>query len=200
MTPTALAPASLREGAVVSFDGDTLVTTGAAIVEAIERKLREGAHGAPGVSDRLIDGVPLLVRDRVWIVPLSSVPAATTLVVAGEPLSMRASELAQSVGAECSYGHGQPIGIDLVQNRPYVRALAATDARSALWWEMSDRALVLVRYRDVGERPSERAAIQVVPTGWVSTRRPTPAKKVPRLDLAWSWSDVVALAGPGAIP
>jgi hypothetical protein len=53
---------------------------------------------------------------------------------------------------------------------------------------------VLVYYGAPSPAPKARMALHILPVGWVSARRPTPAKKMPTLDLEWGWSDVFALA------
>jgi len=101
--PSALAPSSLREGAVVSFDDDTLVVTGGTIVDAIEKRLRAERTARPprpAPSGTLLEGVPVLNRGESWIVPISFVPfAAADRSIAGESLRERAGELAQRL--EC---------------------------------------------------------------------------------------------------
>ena len=195
--PSALAPSSLREGAVVSFDDDTLVVTGGTIVDAIEKRLRAERTARPprpAPSGTLLEGVPVLNRGESWIVPISFVPfAAADRSIAGESLRERAGELARSVTSACWFGHGEPIAVDLEESdRAYAAELRRTGARAASWWDDDGTALVLVSYEAAGDESATRAAVHVVPTGWVSTRRPTPPKKMPRIDLDWSWDDVVA--------
>ncbi len=191
---SAWAPASLHDGAVVSFDGDTLIATGGAIVEAIENRVRDARATRP-LPPTLLDGaVRLLERGEAWIAPLSFVPfAAGDRLVAGERLATRAAELARGVVSACWFAHGDPVEIDVEatgSDRPYADELARTGARSASWWDVDGTALVLVHYRDGGR--TERSAVHLVPVGWVSTTRPTPRKKLPRMDLDWSWGDVVS--------
>lgn len=203
-TSSALAPESLRDGAVVSFDRDTLVVSGGRIVDAVTARARTEriARPAPNPADLIEGVVPILRRGEAWIVPLSFVPAAAAdRPIAGETLRMRAAELARSVASACWFGHGEPIDIDLDETeRAYTAELRRTGARQASWWEVDGAGLVLVHYGAADDDSSTRSALHVVPAGWVSTRRPTPPKKMPPLDLDWSWVDVVAAAADSLGP
>lgn len=57
---------------------------------------------------------------------------------------------------------------------------------------LGPRAVVLVAYGDPLPAPMTLEGLHVVPAGWVSARRPV--KKIPQIDLAWSWKDVIDLA------
>jgi hypothetical protein len=189
---SALDAASVRSGAVVSFSDDSLVVGGETIVGAIEEQLTARAARPEPRDQWLLPMVPALRRGSVWIVPLSWEPtdaAADTAAVDG--LASRATDLRSSVRSACWYRAGEAIGVDLAPDsalRPYAAELVRIGARTALWWGFDDSAVVLV----VSGRDESLTAIHVVPLGWVSDRKPS--KKVPPMDLTWSWADVVALA------
>ncbi|MDN3497328.1 hypothetical protein QL996_15420 [Planococcus sp. APC 4015] len=193
---TAVSPASIESGAVISFSADFLVATGDGVVAAIESRL-SGPSASICDGDRwLTDAVPVLCRGSAWIVPLAWIPDHPDHDA--RVLRGRVNELWSAVRAACEYRHGAQIGIDLDESdapeTPYAAELVRTGARRADWWEADDSAIVLVVYGDPIPAPIRRMAVHVVPIGWVSSRRPTAAKKMPTLDLAWSWTDVVAFA------
>lgn len=189
---TAVAPASIQAGAVISYSADTLVASGEEIVAAIESRLTRPVLSGEAGDQWLTGPVPALARGTAWIVPLAWVPDRDD-----ETLRTRVTELWAAVRAACEYRHGAQIGIDLDDAGPYPRELVRTGARRADWWDAGDSAIVLVVYGEPIPAPIRLMAVQVVPIGWVSQRRPTAAKKMPALDLAWSWADVVAFAGTG---
>ncbi|MFS0912090.1 hypothetical protein AB3M89_09885 [Microbacterium sp. 179-I 3D2 NHS] len=184
-------------GAVISYSGETLVASGADIVEAASGLLDRTSRSDRG--DRwLTDVVPVLARGSAWIVPLFSAPSSGDVDEEGRrTLDDRASELGQSITSACWYNYGEPLGVALVGRaeggRIFASELVRTGAKDASWWAVGDSALVLVYYGEPSPAPKSRMALHVVPVGWVSDRRPTPPKKMPPLDLAWSWADVVAL-------
>lgn len=196
---TAVAPASMQTGAVISFSAETLVASGQEIVAAIESRLTRPMVPGAGRDLWLTRAVPALSRGSAWIVPLAWVPDRPDH--ADPALRSRVTELWAAVRAACEYRHGAPIGIDVegvdAARRPYPHELARTGARRADWWEAGDWAIVLVVYGEPIPAPISRMAVHVVPIGWVSERRSTPAKRMPTLDLAWSWADVVAAARTG---
>lgn len=193
----AFAPDSVRTGAVISYSGEKLIVNGERIIRAIEARLT-----APGLTlDRsdqwLADNVPLLSRGEAWIVPLSWEPPDTDSDASErQKLRDRANELWIDVRSSCSYRQGNQIAVDLApdpgQSGRYVSELVRTGARRADWWGFNDSAVVLVVHGEPLPAPKSMIAVHVVPIGWVSTRRP--AKKVPRLDLSWSWAEVVEFA------
>lgn len=195
---SALTPDAVREGAVVSFSGDTLVASGGRIIEEADLQLVDPDVQADPSRSRLLDGVPLLARGDAWIIPLMWNPLTEGQPVDGE-LSRRGSELWSSIRAWAEYAHGAPIIPDLEEPdlwSAYLRELVSTGARRADWWGSKDAALVLVVYGDPIPAPVRAMALHVVPIGWVSERRAP--KRFPPMDLAWSWADVVEPAGGGA--
>lgn len=192
----AFAPDSVRTGAVISFSAEKLIVSGEGIVRAVEDRLTDS--GAAGVrSDQwLADNVPLLSRGEAWIVPLSWEPRETDAGVSErQKLRDRANELWIDVRSSCSYRQGNQIAIDLSadgESGPYASELLRTGVRRADWWEFGSFAIVLVVHGEPLPAPKTMVAVHVVPSGWVSMRRP--AKKIPRLDLSWSWADVVEFA------
>lgn len=195
---SALGAASVRTGAVVSFSDDSLVVDGEAIVAAIEAQLTARTARPEPRDQWLLPMVPVLRRGSVWIVPLAWEPtdaaADTAAVDSVDTLASRATDLRSSVRSACWYRAGEAIGVDLAPDsalRPYAAELVRIGARTAFWWDFDDSAVVVV----VSGRDQSLTAIHVVPLGWVSERKPS--KKVPPMDLTWSWADVVALAHPG---
>lgn len=193
---TAVSPASIENGAVISHSADSLVASGEGIVAAIESRLADPSASIGGSDQWLTDDVPVLCRGSAWIVPLAWVPDHPE--GDDQVLRSRVNELWAAVRAACEYRHGAQIGIDLdgsnASGTPYAAELIRTGARRADWWESEGSAIVLVVYGDPIPAPVRLMAVHVVPIGWVSQRRPTAAKKMPTLDLAWSWTDVVAFA------
>ncbi|MEV7619146.1 hypothetical protein AB0N59_03305 [Microbacterium sp. NPDC089321] len=192
---SALSMESLRTGAVISFDGEQMVASGAGIVEAAARLT---AQPAAHRDHWLTAAVPVLARGHAWIVPLFWMPEGDDLAESDrEALRTRASELGQSIISACRYAYGEPLSVDFAGSGGpalYAAELARTGAATGAWWAVGDHAIVLVYHRAHDGAPTQRMSLQVVPIGWVSERRPTKPKKMPRLDLAWSWSDLVDFA------
>lgn len=194
---------SIRTGAVITYCDEALVVTGGAIVEAATTKLIGSVPAASRRDRWLTHDVPVLSRGPAWIIPLFWSPPGSDL---GEQhrqmLDSRASELGQSIMSACWYDRGDPSAVKLVAEaeggRGYTTELVRTGAKNASWWGFGDEALVLVHYGEPSPAPKTRMALHVVPVGWVSERRPTPPKKMPALDLEWSWADVVAFAESNA--
>ena len=187
---------SLRTGAVITFHGDRMVASGGTIVDAAVQQL---TSTAPATGDRwLTPEVPALSRGDAWIVPLFWMPDADDLAeTEREALRTRAHELGQSIISACRYAYGEPVSVDFDgRGGPalYAAELAHTGVAAAAWWAVGDRAIVLVYHRAHDGAPTLRMALHIVPIGWVSERRPTKAKKMPRLNLAWKWADVVDFA------
>lgn len=195
---SATAAASVHAGAVISHSEETLVASGDSVVDAIESGLIRPAVSGGGGDRYLTDAVPALARGSAWIVPLAWVPDRPGHD--DRALRTRATELWSSVRAACEYRHGTQIGIDLDDDdprTPYAHELVRTGARRADWWEAGDSAIVLVVYGEPVPAPFTRMAAHVVPIGRVSPRRASTRRKMPTLDLGWSWADVVAVARPG---
>lgn len=197
MNDSPLSRGSICSGAVVSYSGDALVVTGDTIIDLVESQLRQASSAH---SDRwLAPGVPALSRGDAWIVPLFwAAPKADIAESQRKQLDMRASELGRSIMGACWYLHGDPISLELDEfnerDHGYAAELVRTGAKAASWWQFDTVAVVLVYYGEPSPEPKTRMALQVVPLGWVSARRPTPAKKMRQLNLAWSWADAVAFA------
>lgn len=194
----ALSPESIQTGAVISFDGESLVASGEDIIGAVE-SLLTSRGGSLDRRDRwLTDDVAALSRGDAWIVPLSWHPPLPAIDdVTRRTLDARASELGAGIRDACSYRSGDPLVIDLASDGSYATELARTGAKNAAWWEFGNFAVVLVFYGNAGPAPKESMALQVVPIGWVSERRPTPRKKIPPLNLEWSWTNLVEFASAG---
>ncbi|MFC6325271.1 hypothetical protein ACFP59_05045 [Microbacterium koreense] len=192
-------PETVETGAVASLGGGGLVTSGEAIVAAVESRLSAaGRHGE--TSPELLDGaVPVIDRSPAMIVPLAWVPEAPPARVADDQdLSRIAGELWSAVRSACGYRHGEGIGLALdaetAGRAGYASELVRTGVRRADWWSFGAAAVVLAVYGEPLPAPLSRVALHVVPIAWVSERSPRAAKapKVPRLD--WSWADAVAIA------
>ncbi|WP_342001299.1 hypothetical protein MRBLWH7_001772 [Microbacterium sp. LWH7-1.2] len=196
---TALSRDSIRTGAVITYCDEALVVTGGGIVEAAMAKLIGSVPTASRRDRWLMQHVPVLSRGPAWIIPLFWSPPESDL---GEEhrqtLDDRGSELGQSIMSACWYHRGDPSAVELVgeaeSGRGYTAELVRTGAKNASWWSLGDEALVLVYYGEPSRARKTRMALQVVPVGWVSERRPTPPKKMPALDLEWDWADAVAFA------
>lgn len=193
---TAFSRDSIRTGAVVSFSGDTFVVSGAQIISEIESQFSDPASW-PELRDRwLMKGVPILSRGDAWVVALTwEPPLPDADATERRELSARSDELWMAVRSVCSHRYGNQIGVDLSARTGratgYAAALLRTGARRADWWASGQSAVVLVVYGDSLPAPKSATALHVVPIGWVSERRPT--RKLPRIDVEWSWVDVVAL-------
>lgn len=194
---TAVSRASIETGAVISYSGDTLVADGESIVAAVASRLTGPAASVHG-DEWLTDAVPVLARGDAWIVPLAWVPDHLGRDDPRDPaLRDRIGDLWRAVWSACEHRHGNGIAIDLdgaTPALPYAAELLRTGARRADWWEFAAWAVVLVVYGDPIPAPVRLMAVQVVPVGWVSEARRTAPKRMPHLDLAWSWADVVAFA------
>jgi len=193
---SALSPSACRSGAVITYSGDFLVSSGATIIAAIESHPPE--TWTPGERrDRwLVDGVPLLARGDAWIVPLSWEPVRPEPPASAETLAARSNELWLAVRSDCDhrYGNGVTLDLDDEDRRvPFARALVAAGARRAIWWESGPIALVLVISRGGAVEDGTAMALYVVPTAWVSARRSGSRKKTTPTDVAWSWADAVAV-------
>lgn len=193
----AFAPESVHTGAVISLSGEKLIVSGEAVVRAIDARLTTPGLTLERNNQWLVDNVPLLSRGEAWIVPLSwEPPQPDRNVVERQRLSDRANELWIDIRSSCSYRQGNQITIDLSaepgQRGRYASELVRTGVRRANWWEFGQCAVVLVVHGESLPAPKSMIAVHVVPISWVSTRRP--AKKIPRLDLGWSWAEVVEFA------
>lgn len=192
--PQRFAPTASVTGAVITFDGDHLVTFGDSIFTAAEARLTNVAAAPERRDHWLTPDVPVLSRGEAWIVPLFWMPADSLLDDAErQALSARAAELGQSIMGAGWYGHGDALSIDFeADGGPgiYAAELARAGVTRAAWWAVGSFALVLAFHRASGA--DQRMALHVVPVGWVWSWRPTPAKKMPPLDLSWTWDEVVS--------
>lgn len=199
MNASPLSRGTIRSGAVISYSDDALVMTGDGIIDLVQSQLLRSSSATERRDQWLAPGVPVLSRGAAWIVPLFwSAPSADIAESERKQLDTRASELGQDIMSACWYVHGDPISVDFEglteHDRGYGAELVRTGAKSASWWQFDNVAVVLVYYGEPSPAPKTRMALHVVPLGWVSTRRPTPAKKMSQLNLAWSWADAVAFA------
>ena len=196
---TAFTPEAVGTGAVASLGPGGLVTSGEAIVAAVESRLSAAGRSVE-TSPELLDGaVPVIDRGPAWIVPLAWVPKSPHAPAAdGHELGRAAGELWSAVRSACGYRHGEGLGIPLdaetVERAGYASELVRTGVRRADWWSFGDAAGVLAVYGEPLPAPLSRVALHIVPIAWVADRSPRSAKatKVPRLE--WSWADAVAVA------
>ncbi len=174
-TPGAIRVDWLAGGAGIGHE--SMVAIGGRIVAAAETLLVPPA--APPVGDVLCDGVPILSRGEVWVVPLACRRSAAG--PAGEEHRRRAGELWRGIRVECEFRHGNGLSLELESASPnaYVAALLAQGARRADWWGSDRKALVLVTQ---GE-PVTASALHVVPLGWVSQM--SPSRRIRAVDLSW---------------
>lgn len=179
---------SIDSGAILPISGAKIANAVASWMTALTPL---DAQGIRWVAQDL----PVISRSDAWIVPLSWEPHDP---VGGDArrhdLSARTNRMWLAIRNWCSHEFGEAVAVDLSvgrDGRGYVNELVRRGASRANWWRSGDWALVLV----VSSEPSaaaESMALHIVPVGYVSERRPS--KKVPPLDLRWSWADVVALA------
>ncbi len=189
---SALAPTSLREGAVISYSGDFLVASGSSIVEAVAARLA----GPAAAGGWLTDGVPLLARGDVWIIPLSWNPHADDADREARLVADRRRDLWAEIRSACEYSYGWPAHLD-VEGAPavdaYRRELVRTGVRRADWWEIGDRALVLAVYGELIPAAVQKMALHVIPRDWVSEHPRTRARPPADLDLSWQWSELIGV-------
>lgn len=182
-------PETIRAGAVVTFHGARLATSGAAIADSIA-----ASRVSDGDQPLAVPGVVVLRRGRASIVPLSWEPAG----IEGDAheqmtLRRRATELWTEVSGTLQHRFGPAIGIDLGADAAlsYAIGLRRSGARRADRWIVDDTAIVLVVYGAPVPAPKTATAVHVVPRTWLSHARTSTATDT---DLAWTWVDAVNTA------
>ena len=174
---------SLAAGAILPYEGRTFVKSPGWIAIALEAE-RDGW---------LSPNNPYLVRGLARIVPLAwrGQPQDGSGVTSQE-IAAFASQM-QDAGM---YWAGPWRVLDLADQRSdsigsYVAALVAAGATHVDCWTYSESVgLALVWAGDV-DAGTMSVGFHVVPASWVSEGRVERA--VERIDVSWSWSDVVAL-------
>lgn len=191
----------LHRDDAVSF-GPRCVVSGALLPYAGRVALRSPDGPPAGALDAKSDGwaapsVPVLVRAAARIVPLAwwGDPGAVPRGIRRDEFGAFAAQL-QAAGEQWA---GMWRVLDLTEARTdsvgsYAAALCASGATRADVWTLSEeRGLALV-WAGAAEEGTLSLALHIVPSSWVSESRA--AKAVRGLDLAWSWTEVVALNPP----
>ena len=184
---TAFAPDSLVSGALLPAAGRDLM---------VKRRLLP-----PGAVDATADGwltpeIPILVRDRVRILPMAWWGASDHHHNPNaEPGDI--DDFARHLLDTGMYAAGPWTRMDLGASRTdsigsYVAALRASGATKAdsFVYVLEDVgvAVVWAGDKDAGDRS---LAVHVVPKSWVFERGG--GKSVDGIDVSWSWADVVGL-------
>jgi len=175
---SAFGPASLTTGALLPYEGRTLL------------KRPEGLPA--GGLDARADGwvtpdVPVLVRGQVRILPL----AWSGTEVPTEAIDAFASQM-QAAGMHWA---GNWRMLSLTEDRTdsigsYVAALRASGATRVDCWTYTETVGIALVWGD--DDGSTSLAWHIVPVSWVSEPRVgKPVKQ--RIDIRWSWDEVVAL-------
>lgn len=180
---SAFGPASVKDGALLPFEGRSLLTD---------------ADGLPPAAlDAQADGWlspenPVLVRGQATILPLAWRGDPRGTGVDPEEIAAFASQM-QNAGM---YWAGNWRVLSLADRRAdsigsYTSALREAGATAVDCWTYSETTgLALVRAGDE-EEGTLSLALHVVPVSWVS--EPRARKAVHGIDVRWSWADVVAL-------
>lgn len=176
--------ASLRTGAVI-------LASARQILQVIDRILHDG------VATEDVDGsrIRVLQRGSATIIPLGGQGAAREYQA-----DVRAElvELSNSVRWALEHRAGGRVSLDL-SDAPAAEAgsyrsqlVAAGATRAGVWRPEPGRAVVLVVAGDPDDGTLTHA-VHVVPSGWVAPEAEDRAVGEP-IDVAWSWTDVVAPA------
>lgn len=195
----------LHRDDAVSF-GPGSVVSGALLPYAGRTALRSPDGPPTGALDAAADGwaapsVPVLVRGAARIVPLAWWGGSDAV-----PRGIRREEF-DAFAAQLQAAGEQWAGtwrvLDLTEVRTdsmgsYTAALRASEATRADVWIMSEQTGLALVWAGAAEEGTLSLALHIVPSSWVSES--CAMKPVRGIDVAWSWSDVVALAGPVAIP
>lgn len=201
----ASAPSTLRR-----FDLDAID----AADDLAQRSIRAGRPltgtsrwTVPASDSTVLGAVQALTRlepvtSRVATIPRGAATIVPIVLQGGPPRGSgfdpaeerrRVDDRAAGLSGAFEYAAGRPIpfaldagGDDTVAQ--YAASLRAAGARSAEWWVLEERGVVIVRSGD--EDTGDLAlSVHVVPAGWVSGRRNAPSGRAPA-DLAWSRSEV----------
>lgn len=193
----AFSSASLRSGAILPFEGRSLLMRGDGLPAAALEAERDGWLGPE---------TPILVRGAARILPLAwrGDPRSGDTPHAEPGAIAQLDHRMQSAGM---YWAGPWRVLDLGEARSdsigsYTAALLAAGAVRVDCWTYSETvglALVRAGMEDEGTRS---LALQLVPVSWVSERRA--GKAVRGIDVRWSWAEVIALhaarSGAGVEP
>lgn len=173
---------SLAAGAILPFEGRTLLAHPDWIAEAVDAQ----ANGWLSPNN------PILVRGEARVLPLGWRGRPDGEGVTSQEIATFASRM-QDAGM---YFAGPWRVLDLAEQRSdsigsYAAALVASGATNVDCWTTSESvglALVRAGAEDAG---TMSLAFHVVPVSWVSERRATQA--VGGIDVRWSWPDVIDL-------
>lgn len=177
--------ASLRTGAVV-------LASARQIIDVVDGILRRGTATDGVVESR----VPVLQRGAATIIPLGAQGAALEYQA-----DVRAElvELSNSVRWALEHRAGSRVSLDLADappsgERSYRSQLVTAGAtRAGVWRLEPDFAVVLVVSGDP-DAGTLTHALHIVPSGWVASPETAERPTDEPVDIAWSWTDVVASA------
>lgn len=180
---SAFGPASVVRGAVLPFEGRTLMMSADGLPPGALSAQEEGWLSPEN---------PLLIRGQATILPLAWRGGPGGAGVDPEEIAQFVTQM-QDAGM---YWAGPWRVLSLTDERvdsigSYTTALRAAGATHADCWTYSETTgLALVRAGQE-EAGTLSLALHVVPVAWVSERYV--AKPVKGIDVRWSWADVVEL-------
>lgn len=180
-------PASAREGAILPFEGRSLMMRPEGLPQAALDATEDGL---------LAPDNPILVRGSAKILPLAwqgDARDGTDPGVAPEEIAAFASQM-QAAGLHWA---GNWRVLDLEERRDdsigsYAAALRVAGATRTDCWTYSETVGVSLVWAGASDAGTESLALHVVPVSWVS--EPRVRKPVRGIDLRWSWTDVIALS------
>ncbi len=178
---SAFGPASLSAGALLPFEGRTLMRR--------PEGLPEGALDA-NKDGWLSPENPILLRGEARILPLAW---------NGDGSGVTAEEIAafaSQMHAAGMYWAGNWRHLDLDDHRAdsigsYTAALRAARATRVDCWTYSEAVGIALVWAGSEDDGTASLAMHVIPVSWVS--EPRVAKAVRGIDVRWSWADVIAL-------
>lgn len=185
---SAFGPASFAAGAILPYEGRTLMTR---------------SEGVPSTAfDTEQDGWlspnnPVLGRGPARILPLAwRGDPRNGLGVEPEEIAAFASQM-QAAGLYWA-GNWRVLE-DLAEHRgdsiaSYVAALVNAGATRVNFWTVSESIGIALVWAGVEDEGTMSLALHVVPASWVS--EPRVKKAVRGIDVRWSWAEVVALYEP----
>lgn len=176
-------PGSLTAGALLPYEGRTLLKSPDGLPEGVVEATTDGWIGPQN---------PILVRGRARILPLAWNGDGSG--AGSDEIAAFASQM-QAAGTHWA---GIWRHLDLFEERrdsvgSYLAALRAAGATSVDAWTYSDTVgVALVTAGDVADGTGS-LSLHVVPVEWVSESRA--GKAVSGIDVRWSWADVIDLHG-----
>lgn len=188
----AFGTSALEQGALLPADARDLIVRSQAV--------------PPGATDAAGDGwlatnVPVLVRGQARIIPLAWWGAADHgYNPYAEPAQI--TSFASHVQGAALHRAGPWSEMDLSADSDdsigsYRAALRDAGATRADCWAYSDSLGVALVWAGSEAEGTRSLGLHLVPAGWVLSR--LVGDPVDDVDVGWSWADVIALAGAGAV-